>query len=194
MDYQFLPKGKKPKEVTKISLSGMNLTSFPLEVLCYPNLRKLDISHNELNALPVELESLRKLEVLNVSYNNLREIPSFVFKLPKLNTIAAGHNQICDLSYQVSFSHITDMILDYNQIDFFTPSTIMKLRKLVISHNRLNIGFVRNTFPNMKYVDVRSNPCILFAGHNACFPNAKHFYHDPKIEGKLVPEGLQYYF
>lgn len=186
------PPEKLSHQITTLNLSKRGLTDVPPEVLSYPNLRKLDLSHNAIKSIPDEISQLKKLTVLELSYNDLTYLTESIFILPRLRTISVGHNKINSLPYSISKSPITELIADYNQIDFVLPSTLVRLRKLIISHNRINIGRVTTTFPSLKYLDIRHNPSFFIAGKEK-LPVIKHYYHDPSPKMSLMPEGLQYY-
>lgn len=157
-----------------------------------PNLRKLDLSHKGLTDVPEEIAGMKQLRVLDLSYNNITHIPDFVFALPHLRTLAVGHNQLRFLPFTISGSSIQDLIADYNQIDFILPTTLTGLRTLNISHNRINIGLVSTSFPNLKELDIRHNPSIIIAGPDK-LPAISRYYHDAAPGNALVPVGMQYY-
>lgn len=156
------------------------------------NLQKLDLSHQDLTEVPSSIAGLKQLRVLDLSYNNLTCIPGFLLELPHLKTLAVGHNSITFLPFSLAKSSIKDLIADYNRIDFILPSTLIGLRKLILSYNRLNIGIVRTVLPNLHHLDIRHNPSIQFAGPD-CLPNIHRYYHDTDVCGTLVPDGMQYY-
>ena len=157
-----------------------------------PNLRKLNLSHQGLTEVPAEIAGMKQLRVLDLSYNSITLIPDFVFALPYLRTLAIGHNQLSSIPYSIANSPIRELIADYNKIDFILPSTLTGLRKLIISHNRINIGFVKALFPNLKELDIRHNPSIIIAGPDK-LPVIRRFYHDAAPSNALVPDGMQYY-
>lgn len=158
-----------------------------------PNIRKLNLSHKDLAEIPDEVYRLKQLRVLDLSYNNLTAIPENIFKLPHLRTLVVSHNQISSLPFAMCTSPIQDLIADYNNIDFILPITLTGLRKLIISHNRLNIGLIRTPPPSMHHLDIRHNPAIQFADRTHNLPNISRYYHDPAPTGTLMPDGMQYY-
>ena len=156
------------------------------------NLRKLDLSHQDLTEVPADIAGLKQLRVLDLSYNNLTSIPDFLLELPHLKTLAVGHNAITSLPLSLAKSSIKDLIADYNRIDFILPSTLIGLRKLILSHNRINIGIVRTELPNLTYLDIRYNPSIIIAGSDK-LPSIRRYYHDAFPGNALVPDGMQWY-
>ena len=160
--------------------------------MIFPNLRKLDLSHKGLTDVPEEIAGMKQLRVLDLSFNSITLIPDFVLALPHLRTIAVGHNQLRFLPFSISGSSVQDLIADHNQIDFILPSTITGLRKLIISHNHINIGLVYMEFPNLKELDIRHNPSIIIAGPDK-LPAISRYYHDAAPGNALVPVGMQYY-
>ena len=157
-----------------------------------PSLRKLNLSHQGLTEVPAEIAGMKQLRVLDLSYNNITHIPDFVMALPHLRTLAIGHNLLRSFPFSISGSPVQDLIADHNQIDFILPSTLSGLRKLIISHNRINIGLVNTTFPNLKELDIRHNPSIIIAGPDK-LPAISRYYHDAAPGNALVPDGMQYY-
>ena len=158
-----------------------------------PNLRKLNLSHQGLTEVPPEIAGMKQLCVLDLPYNNITHIPDFVMALPHLRTLAIGHNLLRSLPFSISGSPVQDLIADHNQIDFILPSTLSGLRKLIISHNRINIGLVNTSFPNLKELDIRHNPSIIIAGPDK-LPAISRYYHDASPGKSLVPDGMQWYF
>ena len=164
-----------------------------MEYQIIASLRKLDLSHQELTDVPSSIAGLKHLRVLDLSYNNLTSIPDFLLELPHLKTLAIGHNAVTSLPLNLATSSVKNLIADYNCIDFILPSSLTGLRKLIISHNRINIGIVRTVLPNLKYLDIRHNPSIIMAGRDKCLPNAKYYYHDSSVSCGLNPEGMQFF-
>jgi Leucine-rich repeat (LRR) protein len=160
--------------------------------MVYQNLRKLDLSHKGLTEVPIDILAIKNLHVLDLSYNELTSFPDFLLELPHLRTLAIGHNAITSLPLNIASSSIKDLIADYNHIEFILPSTLIRLRKLILSYNRLNVGIVRTILPNLHHLDIRCNPSIQFAGPE-CLPNIHRYYHDTDVHGALVPDGMQYY-
>ena len=158
-----------------------------------PNIRKLNLCHKGLTEIPDEVYRLKQLRVLDLSYNNLTVIPEAIFKLPHLRTLVISHNYISSLPFALSTSPIQDLIADYNNIDFILPITLTGLRKLIISHNRLNIGLIRTPLLSIHHLDNRPNPAIQFAERPHTLPNIRRYYHDPVPTGTLMPDGMQYY-
>ena len=157
-----------------------------------PSLRKLNLSHQGLTKVPAEIAGMKQLRVLDLSCNYITNIPDFVMALPHLRTLAIGHNHLSALPYSLATSTFTELIADYNDIDFILPSTLIHLRKLILSHNRINVGILRTILPELIHLDLRANPSIHFASP-ACLPNLCRHYHDPGNASALLPDGMQYY-
>lgn len=157
-----------------------------------PNIRKLNLSHQGLTEVPAEIAGMKQLRVLDLSYNSITHIPDFVFALPHLRTLSVGHNQLRSIPFGIANSPIRELIADYNKIDFILPSTLTGLRKLIISHNRINIGLVHTILTEMTYLDIRHNPSIIIAGPDK-LPAISRYYHDTAPGNSLIPEGMQYY-
>lgn len=178
-----------------MDLSGQNLSALPDSIYKYPNLRKLILNHNRLTALPADIaKRLSKLRLVDISFNDFTEIPAALMALPKLRVLSAGHNHIKELPYTLPSSAISELIIDHNDIDFLIPELLTGLTRFIASHNRINIGLIHGSLPNMKYVDLRHNPAIHFVDSiSTCLPNARKAFLDPAPSSTLLPDGLQYY-
>ncbi|XP_051125036.1 phospholipase A I isoform X2 [Andrographis paniculata] len=63
------------RNVSVVSLCGIGLTAFPIEITHLPLLEKLYLDNNKLSVLPPELGQLKKLKVLAVDHNMLVSVP-----------------------------------------------------------------------------------------------------------------------
>ena len=117
MIYPINIKGKTKKQVTKLNLSGKNLTSFPENVFDYPNLTKLVLSNNRIKTIPKEILKLKKLRVLDLANNEISVLQSAVFKLPMLRTLNVYGNQIKKFPKQVMESGIEKLIVGKNPLE-----------------------------------------------------------------------------
>ena len=117
MIYPIEVKGKTKKQVTKLNLSGLGLTSFPENIFEYKNLTKLVLSGNRIKSIPKEILYLKKLKMLDLANNDIKVLQSAVFKLPKLMTLNVYGNQIRKFPKQVFVSNIQKLIVGENPMD-----------------------------------------------------------------------------
>lgn len=155
MKTESIVKGKTPKQVNKLNLTGKNLTEIPSFVFEYTNLTKLVLSRNAIRRIPKEIASLRKLEVLEMTYNELTEIPAPVFKLPKLRVLAVGHNKLRKFPKQLVGSSVEQLIADHNQIAGMDAAALEGLSKLVLSYNPIGGQIIDKKLDKLKFFDFR---------------------------------------
>ena len=125
MIYPIEVKGKTKKQVTKLSLSGRSLTTFPENIFEYTNLTKLVLSNNKIKTIPKEIQCLKKLEVLDLANNDIKVLHSAVFHMPKLRVLNVYGNQIKKFPKQAFDSNLLKLIAGMNPIN---PDDIEKLR------------------------------------------------------------------
>lgn len=155
MKTESIVKGKTPKQVKKLNLSGKNLTEIPSFVFEYTNLTKLVLSRNAIRRIPKEIASLRKLEVLEMTYNELTEIPAPVFKLSKLRVLAVGHNKLRKFPKQLVGSSVEQLIADHNQIAEMDAAALEGLSKFVLSFNPISGQIIDRKLDKLKFFDFR---------------------------------------
>lgn len=116
MIYPIAIKGKTKKQITKLNLSGLNLGSFPENIIEYPNLTKLVLSNNKIKAIPGYILKLKKLKVLDLANNDIKVLHSAVFKLPKLRILNLYGNHIVKFPKQAMESRLQKIIVGNNPI------------------------------------------------------------------------------
>jgi len=116
MIYPIVVKGKTKKQVTKLNLSGCNLSSIPENIIEYPNLTKLVLSNNKIKVIPGYILNLKKLKVLDLANNDIKVLHSAVFRLPKLRTLNLYGNQIAKFPKQAMESALHKIIVCNNPI------------------------------------------------------------------------------
>lgn len=117
MIYPIEIKGKTKKQVTKLNLSGCDLTEVPDNIYDYPNLTKLILSNNKITSIPKEIRKLKKLKVLDLANNEISVLQSAVFYLPKLSTLNLYGNNIKKFPKQIYNSKISKLIVGKNPIE-----------------------------------------------------------------------------
>ena len=161
MIYPIKIKGKTKKQVTKLNLSGKNLTAFPENVFDYPNLTKLVLSNNRIKAIPKEILKLKKLKVLDLANNKISVLQSGVFKLPKLRTLNIYGNQIKKFPKQICESNIRVLIAGGNQIEEFDLSVLNQLEEVDLTNNLIKRLVMPEKLPYLKVLRAKNNPLEL---------------------------------
>ena len=67
-----------------MNLYGYKLTSIPMELFKFKDMKELNLSHNQLTSIPPELGQLVNLKILWLSYNQLTSIPKELGELRNL--------------------------------------------------------------------------------------------------------------
>ena len=118
--------------LTKLDLSGNNLTVLPEGIETLSNLRQLNLAGNNLKDLPSGLVSLRSLERVDMTNNNLKEVPQTVMEMTSLSHINLSCNQITpDIMFpKRSWRHLKHLDLSANYCIKKIPVSIMNLRNL----------------------------------------------------------------
>jgi small GTP-binding protein len=80
--------------LTKLSLSGNQLTSLPLEITQHTSLTELDLSNNQLTSLPSEITQLTNLTQLDLLGNGLCKIPKEMAELHNVKYISLRFNPL----------------------------------------------------------------------------------------------------
>lgn len=117
MKYPIEIKGKSIKQVTKLNLSGKNLSVFPENVFDYSNLTKLVLSNNRIKVIPKDILKLKKLKVLDMANNEIKVLQGAVFRLPKLQTLNLYGNQIKTFPKQFAESSIRKVVVSMNPLE-----------------------------------------------------------------------------
>lgn len=117
MIYAINIKGKTKKQVTKLNLSGKNLSVFPENVFDYPNLTKLVLSNNRIKVIPKDILKLKKLKVLDLANNEITMLHGAVFRLARLRTLNLYGNQIKKFPKQIMDSSIQKLIVSKNPLE-----------------------------------------------------------------------------
>ena len=81
-------------EITKLDMTHMGLTKFPMAILTCTNLEYLHLSNNELTSVPRALGNLVTLERLVLSNNKLTSLPREIGNLVNLTEFYLYGNQL----------------------------------------------------------------------------------------------------
>jgi hypothetical protein len=172
------------KRLTKLDLSGYNLTSLPPEIAQLSNLRNLELSHNNLTALPPEITQLCNLKTLVFNGNSLRQLPpgigelinltelslasnglsmfpSEIGQLTNLTVLNLNHNRLTLLPSVIGrLTNLANLHLYRNELDVLPPEIrhLIKLTKLDLSHNHLSeLPTEIGRLTNLRWLELNGN-------------------------------------
>jgi Leucine-rich repeat (LRR) protein len=136
-----------PSQVTTLSLANQNLSSLPVEIGKFTNLKVLDLENNNLYELPEEIGLLKNLTTLDLSNNHLAMLPFSMRNLTSLMKFSFSRNNIEILP------------------DIFEKMT--NLRGIYAKRNKLNALPESLKHSIIQVIDVRQNgfvhaPPIIF--------------------------------
>jgi hypothetical protein len=128
--------------ISKLDLSGHNLTEIPLEIFELKNLKNLNLSNNKISTIPKDITKLKRLERLDVSNNKISNFYAKICQLPKLQVLNLNNNLIKTIPKQVKHIILLKVLhMSNNQLSSL-PNEIRELNNL----QKLNIS--KNLFEN----------------------------------------------
>jgi Leucine-rich repeat (LRR) protein len=81
-------------KLRKITLSNINISTFPDWLMGLPNLKYIDLSYNKLHSIPSDWSALKSLKILKLGNNCLKKLPKDL-KLPdSIKELDLSENQI----------------------------------------------------------------------------------------------------
>ncbi|XP_057693282.1 leucine-rich repeat-containing protein 10 [Corythoichthys intestinalis] len=117
-----------------LDLSGRQLRRLPVTACVFGELSKLYLSGNNLSGLPEELKLLRKLQLLALDFNRFEELPAAVCKLPRLSILYLGNNKLFRLPEELrELKELNTLWLETNRFSVF-PSVVCELPNLKTLH------------------------------------------------------------
>jgi len=168
--------GKTYKQISKLDLSGQNLTSFPQEIFKCTNLRKLNLNNNSISEIPKQITILRKLKVLNLSHNNVTQLYANIFKLPQLSTLDVSNNLLKTIPNQIQRSGITILIANNNAISTIDEKSLSNIEKLNLCNNCISHFEILNFASKIRQLWIGFNPISLFKINIKMAPALKQIY------------------
>lgn len=152
---------RKPySKVTSLTLTNLELPTFPEEIFLCKNLRKLNLSGNKIKSIPAKIKNLSKLKVLNLSNNELSQIHAGIFNLQKLECLVISRNMIKTLPKQINkLTNLKILILQNNQLTEINMDLIPKsIVKLHLSNNLIKTLNWLQDFSLLKSLWIGNNP------------------------------------
>lgn len=184
-----------------LDLSKLSLSSFPEEVLAYPNLKVLildnqDIDiHSEINKLknlyylsakncrlynlPESIAKLQSLKHLYLDRNFFTQIPNLLFDLRQLVTLSLANNGLNSLSKHLTyFQHLKHLNVSGNSLGKF-PENLGRLKYLEVLSISLNDQEIPKTvweLTSLRYL------CIRGGGYQTVSPQIGHLKQLEELE------------
>ncbi len=123
-----------------MDLRNCELTSIPMELFKFKDMKELDLSWNQLTSIPPELGQLVNLQKLFLSYNQLTSIPPEIGKLVNLQQLWLYYNQLTTIPPEIDqLVNLQRLSLYYNQLTSIPPEIgqLTNLKILNLSYNKL---------------------------------------------------------
>ena len=92
---------KNPEAVIKLDLSKQKLSSFPVEIYQFVNLKELYMAKNKLVAIPADIKKLTQLEIVDFSKNKIEVLPTELFECFKLKKLIVNQNLISEIPHTI---------------------------------------------------------------------------------------------
>jgi hypothetical protein len=126
--------------LTRLHLSGNQLTALPPEIARLTNLTDLDLSGNKLTAFPPEITRLTNLKYLNLNGSQLTVLPPEIARLTNLTDLHLLRSQLTALPPEIAaLTDLAHLDLRYNQLTALPPEfgNLAKLTSPRIDNNPL---------------------------------------------------------
>lgn len=195
-DYLFFVK-KWTKD--NVVLSGLELTSLPVELFSLSRIRSLDLSNNKLSQIPADFKNLKRLEVLNLSNNQFSDFPSFSSLPQSLRKLVIRGNRLksINLHNESTLTYLVHLDLEDNEIIhfYYSDSTVGGLRELNLRGNKIENLSIENgssleslilSRNNIKKLTTQFSPLSslkhIFLDHNSLADIPHFVFEAPHLE------------
>lgn len=151
--HRILPK------MNELDLNGCDLKEIPATIKYATNIRKLDVSSNPLKTLPSELIHCSKLEILFASScPTILSLPKVLGKMNSITRLGWRSGSLKKIDPDSLPPNLVHLILTNNQIETFDDpqvlNNIRKVRKLMLSHNKLRSFGVEGGLEALKNLEL----------------------------------------
>ena len=130
----------KFKDMKELWLFNNELTSIPPEIGQLVNLKKLYLDNNQLTSIPPELGQLVNLQQLSLSYNKLISIPPEIGQLVNLQELYLTANQLTSIPSEIGqLVNLQQLWLSGNQLTSIPPEIgqLVNLKQLCLYDSKL---------------------------------------------------------
>mgnify|MGYP001231453383 CR=1 FL=1 len=116
--------------VQHIDLSKKRLTTLPIELKKFPNIKTLNLNKNKLDSLPSWFNEFQNLEKLTASMNRFDSFPNVILELTNLKTLNLGENNIDGIPLDIDrLKYLESLWLWSNLIRVF-PASLSNIESL----------------------------------------------------------------
>ena len=121
-----------------MDLRNCKLTSVPMELLKFKDMKELYLDNNQLTSIPKEIGQLINLKKLNLGFNQLTSIPPEIGQLINLKELWLYNNELTSIPPEIGqLVNLRYLSLSYNQLTSIPPEIgqLVNLQELYLSHN-----------------------------------------------------------
>ena len=135
-----------------MDLSNCKLTSFPMELLKFKDMKELYLFDNKITSIPPEIIKLRNLQRLDLSFNKLTSIPPEIGQLTNLQELHLSYNNLTSVNPELGqLKNLKGLRLFSNKLTSIPKEIrqLTNLKMLYLSDNKLTsipseIGQLKN--------------------------------------------------
>ncbi|KAK4886774.1 hypothetical protein RN001_003045 [Aquatica leii] len=191
-------------KLRELNFSGNKFTTFPEQLLNFPNLKYLYFGSNQITTITRNIKNLKNLQILSMGGNLLIEVPDTLGDLKSLQALILCDNEIGTLPPSIAnLKHLKSLLLHKNQLKTLPPEIVglRNLTELSLRDNPLVVRFVSDMIHNpgsllelaartIKLVGIEVNrddvPYTLFMylenAHRCVNPQCKGVFFDNRVE------------
>lgn len=179
--------------VSKLDLSGLNLTELPKSINQFTYLTQLDLSRNRLKKIPKELFGISNLMTLDFSQNQLTEVPKDIDRFTSLVILDLSRNQLIEISEALGqLSNLVELNLSRNKLNNL-PESMFNSKNMInlsLHSNKLTeIPSSIGDFKNLSLLSLRNNQLNRLPVSVGFLKNLKELY----VQNNnltFLPEGI----
>lgn len=117
-------------EITKLDLSGNDLSNLPDDILSHTGLVKIILFSNNFSFVPEAIFFLINLNNLNIGLNKITTLPKSIHKLKNLKILDLGYNQLTCLPSDIGSLKNLEQLIIHNNCLTSIPKEIGNMTEL----------------------------------------------------------------